>query len=1006
MKTEKRIETVVLLFAVFALAVAVCITVFCGAPNNARAEEWTTVRPVASAYALGSELTVPEYTVTAKGHTATASHTLLFPSGKNLAKDKVVLDEKGLYTLSYAAKAGNEVYTKTLTFKVGDKLVSCGKTSSQVTYGEWIPSDAEVAQNTHIEGLMVRLSEGDTLYFANTIDVKNVSMRDMLVEAFATPDECGTPDFEKAIFTFTDAEDPSVYLRVSARAYYNSSEYPTASFWLAGGNGQSMKGYEARNNKLHVANEWGAPIRHSFYGVKDGYDSLNEIPMRISFDTDTKKVYSRQDEIIDLDSPEYYTSFWYGFPSGKAKLSITADVYNKMTANFCITAIRGLELSDASVAEIVTDDVAPVIAVDTDYETMPNAVQGGVYPVPTATATDAEDGDRPVTAEVYFNYTSVSGRVRVEIENGKFATDRKGMYTVVYTAKDVFGNTAQEFLWVESKESVADISVTLDTPVKIDGVLGELIPVAQAYGSGGSGTLDIRITATCGETEYDATRGGFRPEKAGVYTVSATATDYLGNVGRSDSYTVHVTAGTSVLFIDDPLLPPTFIHGNSYTLPTYYVHDYTGGTLVRRAANIVITDAKTAEYRGGDVYVPDIAANGDTVNVVLKCGDAESEPYTVKGVVPFDAEQKLHLENYLTGNGFIADAKSTGITVTAHEANAGWTFANKLIAEKLVLGLRGNENANFDALRIVLTDAAEPSVSIETRLVNDGENIVFEHGGSSIQTAYGFKRGSAVEFKYESGVLSIGNYRITAERTTAGKAFCGFASDFVYVSVYFENGENTAYELREVAGHPMNNSSRDRIKPRIVMCGATGGTASLGSEVTLPRAVAGDTLTASVTFSFTVKDPNGEIVTDVNGVRLENADPTKEYVIKADTYGVYNVSYTAADTNEQGREGYTYAVRVEDEIAPEITVQGKSLLSARVGDVLTVPAYTVTDNLSAPENIDVIVTLVLPRGTSVRLHTDAGAVVATQAGTYEFRIMAVDEAGNIDFVRVTVTVSA
>lgn len=76
------------------------------------------------------------------------------------------------------------------------------------------------------------------------IDVRDISVDDVLVEAFATPDIEGMADFKRLYFTFTDVTDPSVYMRVSVRHSNEGDNYPN-SYFLAAGNGQQLTGYEA-----------------------------------------------------------------------------------------------------------------------------------------------------------------------------------------------------------------------------------------------------------------------------------------------------------------------------------------------------------------------------------------------------------------------------------------------------------------------------------------------------------------------------------------------------------------------------------------------------------------------------------------------------------------------------------------------------------------------------------------------------------------------------------------
>ena len=60
------------------------------------------------------------------------------------------------------------------------------------------------------------------------------------------------------------------------------------------------------------------------------------------------------------------------------------------------------------------------------------------------------------------------------------------------------------------------------------------------------------------------------------------------------------------------------------------------------------------------------------------------------------------------------------------------------------------------------------------------------------------------------------------------------------------------------------------------------------------------------------------------------------------------------------------------------------------------------------EEADITITkyVLTPSGVLVAIPENSNAVKATQAGKYEFRIIAVDKAGNVAMERVTVTAVA
>ena len=140
-----------------------------------------------------------------------------------------------------------------------------------------------------------------------------------------------------------------------------------------------------------------------------------------------------------------------------------------------------------------------------------------------------------------------------------------------------------------------------------------------------------------------------------------------------------------------------------------------------------------------------------------------------------------------------------------------------------------------------------------------------------------------------------------------------------------------------------------------------------------------------VAFSLSVIAPDGNPVTDTDGLKLENVDPTKEYTFLLEEYGQYYIMYVAADEFNGKDEEYNYVINVEDEVPPEIILNGEIPETAKVGDMILIPSYTVTDNLDPTEEITVLRYLYTPDGTL---------------------IMLVDVSGNVRLVKYGVTVSA
>ena len=155
-------------------------------------------------------------------------------------------------------------------------------------------------------------------------------------------------------------------------------------------------------------------------------------------------------------------------------------------------------------------------------------------------------------------------------------------------------------------------------------------------------------------------------------------------------------------------------------------------------------------------------------------------------------------------------------------------------------------------------------------------------------------------------------------------------------------------------------------------------------------------------------DPNKNVVTSLSGITLNNVDPTKEYQISLDLYGEYSVVYTATDTEmfnpNPNKATYSYVISVLDDVVPEVKFNANFKTTVKVGETMVIPSFTVSDNVTAAENIRVMKCVWTPNGELLSIPENSNSVKAMTAGVYEFRIIAVDAVGNMSISRVKVTV--
>jgi hypothetical protein len=554
----------------------------------------------------------------------------------------------------------------------------------------------------------------------------------------------------------------------------------------------------------------------------------------------------------------------------------------------------------------------------------------------------------------------------------------------------------------------------------VEGVCGAKIKLANYTTSGGSGNEStVTITATCGDVTLDASKGAFIPEKAGTWTVTYTAKDYSGIIVE-DSYTVEIELGDGPVFVDAPLFPKYFISDMEYFVPTVYAYDYTSGSKVEKIADLQLTDANgTHTYKAGESYTPVVNEKNPVFKISFVCEDATME-MPVKAVVPKSGAKDIYIEKMFIGDGVALSRDSNGLEVKALEAgNFGWTFANALAADGASVYMKGVQGySNFKAMTVTFTDYADESIAVtmyvETiangklqvkfgdtdRELNKGFNLGIDDKGKSLND---------ITFAYKLGKFYVDSLGVNVTTDDNGNAFNGFPSGRVYMSVEALDAKAGAkYLVEQIDNHIIGARDRDAAKPRIAISGEYGGMLEVKSEYVVGKAVASDVIDPNVTCTVTVTKPNGEVMTDVNGLLLQDVTADEEYVIKLVDYGQYQVTYKSTDW--ANNNGVTkYSVNVFDQKAPKVSFKNTWVTTAKVGDALVLPELVISDNYSTESELSVYRMVRNPYDVLTVFGTDTPGVAYRftfkYKGDYKFIFVVTDAAGNQTYLEHVVTVS-
>lgn len=985
MKKITRIEAIVMSLILVFLAGFGNFKVFA---NNV---SWTDV-DIKAEYELWEEFQVPKRQITSGDKTQDAQVIVTLPDGTTTKEDTVKLGTPGKYTVTYTAKVNDKAYVEEKSFMVQNNLFTFNTENSSAEYGKY--RDAK-----EVKGLMVRLAEGDTLRINEPIDVSKIESNEWLIRAFATPDQDGYADFRKLRFTLTDSEDPDITLYFGAKQTSESDILPY-TYLVAGGNDQTPKGLETSNGQIHEEGYFGSVSWHCFgRGGELCQEYVDEQMLDFKVDFSTMTVYSKESMIADLDSAKFFDTVWEGFPSGKAYLTVTADLYSGKTANFCLVKAGNVDLSQTT----IKDEEPPVITVNSEYKKMPGAVKGGCYQhIPTATAKDVTSGECEVTTKVYYNYQQ-PGHTVLDVTDGTFKTEKYGYYAIVFEATDSFGNLGQEILWIKAEDSLKKPTIQLKSTPQTEWIQGEkYVPMDYTY-TCHSGKAIFNAYATKDGKTYNL-NDGFRFEEKGTYHIIYEIKDCAGQTATQE-FDMEVKTGDKPVLGQDVEFDNYILEESEYVFPKVIFNDYRNGKKETKVATGKITDASgTKEVKAGDTYKVTVDKNGEKAKISFICENAtyDIERPVIKTWGQEDGRARMYFDNFFIKDG-VKFTQNTNVIFTATEKDGSWTFVNKLLAEDFQLSFQSvPKSMEYDSIVITIVDSknADEKLTVEFPYEKDTFSVVANGVEKTLKRGSDLKTYGNIAIDIKDGELYVAGTSI--KKVEVPK----FTSGDVYLSMGFKNAKkNAKFILTGINNQPFGSSKVDKEAPKIVICGVYGGSYKYNEEVTLPKTVAGDVLNPNMKFTMSVM--NGKkYVKDINGTELKDVDPTKEYTIKTDTYGKYSVMYTAYEGYSEKDSSMTYAMHIVDDVEPEIKYSSDKVTEAKVGDDIVFPNFEVTDNETAQDKLQIRRYVEDAHGVLRYLSVNSNAITASEEGKYKMMVIVVDEAGNVKNDTWTVTVTA
>ncbi|MGN1052082.1 MAG: hypothetical protein ACI4SH_01670, partial [Candidatus Scatosoma sp.] len=698
-------------------------------------------------------------------------------------------------------------------------------------------------------------------------------------------------------------------------------------------------------------------------------------------------------KVTQLANPDIYEkNLFGGFTTGEVYLSIYAENYYESAARIEIAQIDGVSGDGLQSAEYA-DEKAPVL----DIKDVPDS--GIVYVAKGQTVslfgTETTDvSGANVTVSVYYNYES-SKRSSVFLNDGKFVAERAGAYTIVYTATDVFGNTTSKNVTVNCIEVAS--GKTIDFSVdRVDGLKAGYETELPGYSVEGlNGNVNVDVYAIFENEQTKIEDGVFMPMHVGTYEIRYVY--YDAYYSYSYSYETESVASDAVRFPDLLSIPRYFIKDAEYSLSDLKAYVFTEKDSQPKDTEFYVK-FDDGEYVKADVNRFTVTGN-DTVRVKYEYGgySIESDPVEI---IDVGFNGNFSLSEYFRGD-FTAEEDSAKIRYLSNktQGNNGLQFINALSFANFRFSFSVPVGAYYKSLTVKLTDCYDPENVVEIEFYGVLGAIAADINGVTYKTGGSFADGSIKSLYYDNA-----NKKLVLPGGTAVAFENPFARDVFFLEVGLNDINGEAYvDIRMVNNQPFNSTYFDIIAPEISIKDPSGKH-NLGDKITLEPAVYTDVISPILSGKLTVEvlDPSDNYVVSDEGILLDGTTlATETYTFTLTEYGNYRINYTTVD------QGGNYAnlpcvIRVEDDVKPTVTITGKDVVTIKELSVYTIENYTVTDNLSEDENLDVTIIVIDPKQNSV---VSVGNVFeAKYSGTYLAYVYCTDEAGNSDYAVLTIIV--
>ena len=971
------------------------------------------VRATANVH-IGDMLEAKDYKMRSAGEDVYAEGMrIVYPSGGIYGSDKFVIEQAGQYQVTYYATVDDERIEETMNYlairRPQDMIVA--DKDVKVEYGKYeVDSPYQMTKQQY--GAKVHFKAGQEITFATNLKTADLIEGFNFLEMIVQPSVYGETDFEKLTVRITDTADENNYVEYIINSSNLVDGAGMVSYVQAGAAGRRYGGWERTTFQTRA---YGTLVFHSFRGWgRIGEDFANktvsECPLTLAIDHQAKKLFcgpktngdSSNWLVNDLDDPGQYKSDpWEGFKGDEVSVTIKPGNFIKAEGVLLIKSFGGYNL-----ANDVVDSQAPTITLDYDMaDVLPVAEVGTDFPIIPFIARDALD--KTIKTNVWVNHINENGKkITVEHDGDSFYVDYAGTYEIIYNAEDYSGNKTQERIEITAVENKPNIYIGIEEPiVEVDVYNFAHIPYVEDMNIyGGSGTLKLERAVYSPSKQLLEVKDTLQLTELGDYKVVYKATDYYGQVAYG-VVTIRSTEIDAPKFVETPQFTDALLKDFSYDFPKAFVVETVDN-------KIVVLDCKT--YVNGELVNGSFVADGTEMLIRYVAEGATGTVEWSDTIPVVDAESGKYKSKYFYSTDEalqVVDQKSSIEFVFTD--NAQTTFINALSTQNLTFSMLYNSaKANFSQMTLTVTDAVNKDLELTVKFfyAQASNEWTIMLNNSVEASAYAVSKGM-LSFTYSAKDYQVidtnGEAIVKATAYDNGEEFKGF-SDWVYITLAFTGvNAESSIEMTQICNQPLGYTKSnlekavDEIKPIIALDEAFLLRQELGSKAKIPTAKAFDVL--GQICEFTVK-------VEKDGQLLASGAGDQALDLTLDKAGYYSVTYYAKDTNGN-HMSLPYMILVSDVTAPTLTVKNSLKKTYNVGDKITIPTYSATDN---GDNCYIQVMVMLPDDEMRILHyvengevtslldkdnniydssfkANDNAFIAEKKGTYILRVVAYDE---------------